>query len=286
MKPSTVTALDRINRRFYDEQAKDFDQTRQGPWAGWAQVAEIVRDRLPAGRPLTVLDVGCGNGRFGRFLAEALPDTRIRWAGLDASATLLGWAGSLDEWANLIDPVTRVWHLLGTDGAGPPTLPRPSSCWLGDSEPRVPGAHDGFDLVVAFGVFHHVPGPLQAPLLRRMVEATRRGGLVIVSFWQFVELEHYDKRRIDWSEAVDAGWLDRESTTELEPEDWLLRWGDATELRARYCRATGETDARSVLAAAGPLPDVEWFRADGRTGELNLYAVAERPSEGPRAKPG
>ena len=275
MKASTVAALDRINRRFYDEQAQGFDQTRQGPWAGWAQVAEAVSERLVDARPLTVLDVGCGNGRFAQFLAQALPAVDIRWAGLDASGPLLERARSHARAPNLVRPIVRSWNLLGDD-AGPPELPAPPMFWPGDDDDEE-HVQAGFDLVVAFGVFHHVPGPLQADLFTRMVDATRSGGLVVASFWQFAELDHYASRRIPWPAAVAADWITSDALTDLDGDDWLLRWGHESELRARYCRFTNEEAAHGVAAGCDPLlKGVQWFRADGRTSRLNLYALAER----------
>lgn len=286
MKPSTVAALDRINRRFYDQQAEDFDQTRQGPWAGWRRVVDTVdtvRARQPAGRPLTaltalrVLDVGCGNGRFGRFLAEALPGKGIRWAGLDASGPLLESARSLESTPGLVEPIARIWHLLGPDGEGPPALPLPADLWPAAEPTGKEPDGDGYDLIVAFGVFHHVPDPLQADVLARMLDATRSGGLTVASFWQFAELPHYAGRRIPWTEAEALEWISAEDLRALDPNDWLLRWGDGEDLQARYCRATDEDAARSVVSrCSGSIRNVEWFRADGRTGALNLYALIER----------
>lgn len=278
MKSSTIAALDRINRRFYGDEAKDFDQTRHGPWAGWQRVADAVRERLPRTRPLRVLDVGCGNGRFGRFLAEALPEVEIRWAGLDASGPLLERARTNLDRANLCAPATLEFNLLGSSDSDRPRLPRPSALWPEPSCGEAPAAAaDGYDLVVAFGVFHHVPGPIQAGVFADMAEITRPGGLVVASFWQFAELDHYAGRRISWTEAVHEGWIAPEAVAEIDAQDWLLRWGAGHPLRARYCRATSLEAARAVVAESeGLLGEVDWFRADGRTGTLNVYALAER----------
>ena len=121
---------------------------------------------------------------------------------------------------------------------------------------------------------------MQPSLLARMSEVTRPGGLVIASFWQFAELDRYVSRRIDWSEAVAAGWLTPACLEDLDQGDWLLRWGGTETLRARYCRATDQIQARAVVAGGETSNGhIEWFRADGRTEGLNLYSLMERPSD-------
>ena len=82
----TLRALNAINRAFYREGAAEFSAPRDHPWPGWTRVAELVASARLA-EPLEVLDVGCGNGRFGWFLAKRRPE--LRYLGLDASAELL-----------------------------------------------------------------------------------------------------------------------------------------------------------------------------------------------------
>jgi 2-polyprenyl-3-methyl-5-hydroxy-6-metoxy-1,4-benzoquinol methylase len=63
---ATRERLNTINREFYRVTAHDFDETRGQPWPGWKRVLPYLK------LPLSVLDVGCGNGRFGVFLAQNL----------------------------------------------------------------------------------------------------------------------------------------------------------------------------------------------------------------------
>lgn len=74
MDDATIRRLNAINREFYRITAEVFDQTRGQPWPGWEQVLAYIgadaQKRVPT--MLLVLDVGCGNGRFGVFLAKSL----------------------------------------------------------------------------------------------------------------------------------------------------------------------------------------------------------------------
>ena len=93
MNDDTARALEAINRAFYRERAAEFSATREAPWRGWERLLARVRSPKRTS-PLRVLDVGCGNGRFGAFLAGALEadGTRLEYVGVDASAPLLAAA--------------------------------------------------------------------------------------------------------------------------------------------------------------------------------------------------
>ena len=150
MKPETVTYLNSLNRQFYETTASAFDETRQHPWDGW----ERLRANLPAARPLRVLDVGCGNGRFGVFLADEL--SAMTYHGMDNNPTLLGYARDVLQGRPGITTTFSQQDIVA-DGLAV----------TGD-----------YDLVVLFGVIHHVPGAAKtAPLCSVSLPiASRRGG--------------------------------------------------------------------------------------------------------------
>lgn len=50
--------------RFYQEVGESFSATRQHPWEGWQRCKKY----LPSGSK--VLDIGCGNQRFAKFVPE------------------------------------------------------------------------------------------------------------------------------------------------------------------------------------------------------------------------
>ncbi|MGH9460977.1 MAG: methyltransferase domain-containing protein, partial [Vicinamibacteria bacterium] len=82
---STILALNAINRDFYTQRAEEFAATRGGPWRGWRRLLEPLQ---ACEEPLSVLDVGCGNGRFGMFLRENLQKP-FRYVGIEVSAAAL-----------------------------------------------------------------------------------------------------------------------------------------------------------------------------------------------------
>ncbi len=247
MDPSTQSALRRINREFYSRYAADFDRTRHpGGWPGWRRVVEAAA--RTTGRPLRVLDLGCGNGRFGLFL-DRNPDLRrnqpFEYLGIDSSAELIerarAEAGGCDHIRFEVDDIEKR------------TLDQTSH-----------------DLVTLFGVVHHLPGfDNRRRALERAAEALAPGGLLAVTCWQFTGDPRFQSRQLDWSEEPA---VDRE---QLEPGDHLLRWGPGDSEARRYCHHTDERELDRLVAGL-PVAEHARYRADGAGGRQNLYWLGAR----------
>jgi SAM-dependent methyltransferase len=256
MRRETVQALDRINREFYLAQGDEFDATRQRPWSGWRRVVERFRSSRPAGHGAhSILDVGCGNGRFADFLATEL-DEGWEYTGIDASPVLLSSARSSAPSRQHSQQDNRQpgWRVVLADVA------------TGD----LPLARrDGvFDLIAVFGLMHHVPSwERRRSLLVELAEHLSPGGMLAVSFWQFGVDSRFDRRTLEWRE-YNATTSNPVSLEDLETGDRLLRWSDGAGVR--YCHFAGPAEASELTAASG-LARLETFRADGASGELNLY---------------
>ena len=132
MNEATAQALAAINRDFYRDHAADFSAKRTVPWQGWERLVTALRS-TPGSDPLRVLDVGCGNGRFARYLARELAPRALALCGVDASEPLL-------EAARAAGPPGARWQ-RGDVVADPDALPA-----------------GPFDLVALFAVIHGVPG--------------------------------------------------------------------------------------------------------------------------------
>lgn len=248
MNRPTADRLSAINRRFYRDFAAEFDATRDAPWPGWERVLRPVERT----RQICILDVGCGNGRFGRF-AERRLGRSIRYFGVDSSPELLR-AASRDA--------GRQWSLLEGDAL--------------DGEWPAEVASRSFDLVACFGLMHHIPGEAnRRAVAERTAERVGEGGWLAVSFWQFGADERFDGRIVSWDEA--APGLDEE---ELEPGDRLLRWGQAPQgdrepRPVRYCHHCPPEEADRLTRGLG-LELGDRYLSDGRTDDLNLYHLLTR----------
>jgi len=250
LEPGTARALDALNRRFYRLSAVEFDASRQRPWRGWDHLVPEITRRATERHP-KILDLGCGNARFGRFLHSRGVGIES-YVGLDRSRPLLEAARA---------------------------SPLPRALWV-ESDLVAHGtaaiaSREPFDLIALFGVLHHIPGfSARRALLRSCRARLSPDGILIVTLWRFLDNAEGWYRPIAWSEcerrtgiAIDAG--------RLEPGDSLLPFGKDETM----CRYAHHFDAAepALLLAGLPYETVATFEADG-DGRSNLYLVL-RPSD-------
>lgn len=234
MDESTALRLNAINRAFYRQTARDFDATRQRPWSGWIRMLRSVR--LPVG---SVLDIGCGNGRFGRFLAAQQTQT-IDYCGIDSSADLLAYASA---------------HLQHS--------PHIHADLLAHDILMQPWPKRSAQLVALFGLLHHVPGlERRRGLLRTAAESVLPGGWLAFTTWRFLDSARFQERIVPWSDDF-----------QVEAGDYLLDWRRGSRA-IRYCHHIDDVEHESLIAAAS-LRIVDDYREDGG---LNRYTIMQRDS--------
>ncbi len=247
MDPTTQAALRQINRRFYSQCAADFDRTRRpGGWPGWRRVVRTAF--RPTNRPLRILDLGCGNGRFARFL-ERNPGLRhgrpLSYVGIDQSRELVEAAASACAGRDHIRfEVNDI-----------------ETCVLEEAT---------CDLVTLFGVLHHLPGfDARRQVLERAASSVAPGGLLALACWQFADAPGFEDRRLDWD--LESGI----EPADLEPGDHLLRWGPHGSHARRYCHHAAASELERLVPGL-PLAEVARYRSDGPGGRRNLYWLGAR----------
>lgn len=251
MDEATRDLLLELNRRFYSRHARSFSDSRRRPWSGWDRVLE----HLPAttSDPLRVLDLGCGNGRFGSYLAERRRGS-VSYHGLDSSRELLA------------DAERR----LAPIAAGGGLEARLSETDLvRDDLSEVLGAHR-YHLIAVFGVLHHVPGrssrnALVAGMGRRLEDR----GVLAVSLWRFDRRPRHREKILPWS-SYDGHLARPIEPAELEDGDLLLTWAGDRET-PRYCHLIDDGEASGLVESSG-LTLLDRFVADGK-GSENTYLI-------------
>ena len=244
MRDETVEALRAVNRRFYRERASEFNRTRERPWSGWGEILMRTGTLLPE-RP-RVLDIGCGNGRFARFLVERLGRT-FDYCGVDESPLALAEARKrLPARENLVF-VEADFH-------------------------EAPLPQGEFDLIVLFGVLHHVPGrENRLGLLTRLSALLAPGGLLAFSLWRFDRHPRFRKKIVPWDEFRARTGIEID-VDDLEPGDHILTWGGAPPA-FRFCHQMSDEEEKG-LAGAISLELVSSFDAGA---EPNRYFVFRYP---------
>ncbi len=234
-----------LNRTFYTLIASEFDQTRAGLPVGWDQLIPWVP--TVANPPGKGLDVGCGNGRFARFLE------RIGYA-----SDYLGMDGE----AALLELAAEHTHDLPCIRADFAQADLASPGWADGAS-----AHAPFDLIVSMAVLHHLPGQeLRQQVVGEMADLLAPDGVLILSNWQFLTSPRLAGKQIDWATI---GVL----PDEVEPGDALLPWQQGVQA-VRYVHQLDEAEV-NALASAASLDVCAHFYADGKNGRLNLYSVCK-----------
>lgn len=234
MDSEVVSRLRALNRVFYEKLAAPFAQTRSRPQPGFF----LLLDYLPRPCP-RLLDVGCGEGRFGRFMREHV--ALEEYVGVDFSPRLLARARDAVDGRFFVRDLSRPGSLEG----------------LG-----------AFSAAACLAVLQHIPGrENRVCLLREVADHLSPEGRLFTSTWQFLGSERQRRKIAPW-EAADL------SPDQVEDHDYLLTWRrDGFGLR--YV-AFIDSAAMATLAQEAGLAVVEQFRSDGREGDLNLYTILER----------
>ncbi|HSM57728.1 MAG TPA: class I SAM-dependent methyltransferase [Candidatus Sulfomarinibacteraceae bacterium] len=233
MRSDVVERLLEINENFYAGLARPFARTRARPQPGF----ERLLDYVPVG-PGRLLDLGCGEGRFGRFFLAHFP--AVDYVGVDASAPLL-------ERAHQTLPGRFYQRNLMDEGA---------LRGLGR-----------FDVVSLLAVLQHIPGHAnRLRLLRTIAGHMRAKGRLFVSTWQFMDSARQRRKLVDWSEVA-------LTPDDVEGGDYLLTWRSGG-FGIRYVAYIDPQEMHELTTAAG-YGVVDQFRSDGKEGDLNLYTVLE-----------
>ena len=234
MQSEVVQKLLDLNQTFYDSFADAFSHTRKPINPGFDKLITAV----PAGAS-RMLDVACGNGRFGEYLLQK--GIVQSYTGVDFSGELLKIAQELTGGTVYQRDLTRPDAL---DGLGQ------------------------YDLVVCLAALHHIPGhDTRRQLLANMRDCLGENGRIFLSTWQFMDSERQQRKVRDWAEI---GLSD----ADVDANDYLLTW-QSGGFSYRYACMVDETET-AVLAKEAGLTIIQQFREDGRERRLSLYTVLKR----------
>lgn len=231
MKDEVVERLLLLNQTFYSRFASPFADSRSSPQPGFNHLLKYLPDDYAS-----VLDVGCGNGRFGLFLMNL--NSPFDYTGVDFTSELL---------------------VLAEEQVGGEYFQRDIS------HPGYLEGMERFDLIVCLATMQHVPGESnRVNMLREMKKHLAKQGRIFLANWQFLESPRQRRKIREWA---DVGLSD----DDVEAGDFLLSW-QREGSGLRYVCAINAVET-AALAEAANLHEITSFRSDGKEGNLNLYTV-------------
>lgn len=219
----------------YQSPTSHFGETRNYPWPGWEKIVEYIS---PGDN---VLDLGCGNGRFGGFIKEK--GVGIQYTGIDYSPVLLKEARRrLSEEAQLInaDFTHRDWsqNLNGI-----------------------------FDVIVCFSVLHHIPGFKQRlQIISDCRNHLSPEGFIIMTTWQLQHFPRFKEKQV----APNSLGIKPHS---LEENDYFISWGESEDVRFVHLITADELQHFTNVL---DLSVTDRFYSDGKGGKQNLYSVLKK----------
>ncbi|MEA3355092.1 MAG: class I SAM-dependent methyltransferase [Patescibacteria group bacterium] len=238
MDKKTIKILNQLNIDFYKKTQEYFNTSRQFNWSGWKKLLVYLQ-----GPSLQVLDVGCGNGRFGEFLVNN--HKKIDYTGIDNNQYLLDVAREKLPKAKLIKQ----------DILKPIKL----KC--------------KFDLIVLFGVLHHVPGKeTRLQLIKDLSKLLNRDGLLVFTNWHFNKFKRFNSYVVPFSKVG----LKKEA---IEDGDYILDWKKGVKA-FRYCHLMSKDELEWIKKKL-KMKLVDEYIADAKSGQGNKYVVLR--NHAPRA---
>lgn len=253
MELTIARQLADLNRRFYANHAAAFAYARSTPQPG----IQRILSRIPSGAH--VLEIGCGDGKVARALVEQTSLGSYLGLDLDEGMIEKAWRVASGKWQVKADLPPATFHL-------PPVSFARADLTSQDWQQKL-GART-FDWILAFSVFHHLPGfETRARILRDLAGHLAPSGTCVMSNWQFTRSERLKQRIVPWS-ALNL------APSDVEPNDYLLSWERNNQRGLRYVHVLDESESRQMAEAAG-LIVAEVFRSDGVSGDLADYVVMQ-----------
>ena len=251
MDQSTIQQLNTINNTFYKTVAQDFSDSRSYYWHGWREFLPFLENLLGNTDQLDVLDLGCGNGRFGLFLVDSLPSISINYLGIDSNKQLLEIAKKSHLQTHLDSEFMQtdiVQSLL-------------NNTFLNTEKT--------YDVIVLFGLLHHIPSfKLRKQLIQLASKKIKTNGLLILTLWRFLDTNQLQKKQVTFQPA-------ELNPDQLDKNDFILSWSRGKK-SIRYCHYADKAEEAQLLLAS-ELELLSSFESDGKEGRGNKYLVLTRP---------
>ncbi|MFN7160160.1 MAG: class I SAM-dependent methyltransferase [Candidatus Gracilibacteria bacterium] len=165
---STKRILEESTKNAYNMYASKFAETRNGK-VHWEEFEVLIP--LLAKKPLNVLDIGCGSGRFFSYLEKHADISH--YTGIDYSTELLKEAKVKAGFRDKLE-------------------------WIEGDMLNFKVEEGKYDLIVLIASFHHLLNPEEHKLfLKKLYDSLKPEGILFMTNWNLLELPFYADRQIE-----------------------------------------------------------------------------------------
>ncbi len=138
-----------INKNFYENYAESFNKSRKNFWSEFDVILKYIKNTD------SVLDIGCGNGRFSKFF------NKDKYLGIDFSDSLL-------KKAKAHNPLYKYLNIDITKN---------------DWEKKL---NKKLDMAILIAVIHHCPSfKLRIKILEEIKTIMNKNAIIVISLWHF-----------------------------------------------------------------------------------------------------
>lgn len=203
MREETAKSILKTSIAGYEKIAEVFSPSRAYFW----KELEFVKDYIKEGS--SVLDVGCGNGRF----FGVIKDKKIAYTGIDASSKLINIAK--EKYGN-------------------------ETKFFKGNAVELPFSGSSFDTAVSFAVLHHIPSKkLREEFLEEIHRVLKKDGILILSVWNL-----WQKRYL--TAVIKSAFLKLIGVSNLDFKDIFLNFGK--EKNIRYLHALTKKELERLVS--------------------------------------
>lgn len=267
-----------LNQYFYEVISQDFNDSRKYFWKGWEnlwdlqtseQIKEIIasadlnlgisKKNLPS---FKVLDLGCGNARFYEFLEQKLKSNNVdkiislQYTGIDFTQDLL-----LEGTKKYQDKVNLIHKDVLVDD------------WIEGLSKQQVGQ---FDLIVAFGLIHHLSsGKLRDSFFKSVQQVLSLDGTFVFASWNFVDNQALMSRKADLNSPDVMQYLKKFGlkNTDFAAGDYLLDWQRGSN-SWRFCHYYTQLEVEQMLQQYN-FKLIDKYQADGKNELMNTYWITK-----------
>ena len=196
-----IKQIVKLNNEFYQLISKDFSRTRQKPWEGWRRVVKnieiyfnkedtfsknnkqqnVLKKSKPSDIKISILDIGCGNGRFCEYLHDYFTD--FSYIGVDINNDLIS------------EGENKCSNLNGVD----------SKFLKKDIILDLKKIRGKYDVVCGFGVTHHLPNDdFREKWFQSLLNLSKEvpeSSMIVLTFWNFTKMP--GDYLVSWGEGVE-----------------------------------------------------------------------------------